>query len=57
MNIGIDIGGSHVGVGLVGSSGKIINKKEVEFERKTSNCIKCKKLQKRGCILCWKEVS
>ena len=34
-----------------------INKKEVEFERKTSNCIKCKKLQKRGCILCWKEVS
>ena len=29
MNIGIDIGGSHIGVGLVGSSGKIINKKEV----------------------------
>ena len=31
MNIGIDIGGSHIGVGLVGSSGKIINKKEVDI--------------------------
>ncbi len=34
MNIGIDIGGSHVGVGLVGSSGKIINKKEVDITEK-----------------------
>ena len=32
MNIGIDIGGSHIGVGLVGSSGKIINKKEKHRE-------------------------
>ena len=31
MNIGIDIGGSHIGVGLVGSSGKIINKKEQKY--------------------------
>lgn len=31
MNIGIDIGGSHIGVGLVGSSGKIINKKEIDI--------------------------
>lgn len=34
MNIGIDIGGSHIGVGLVGSSGKIINKKEVDITEK-----------------------
>lgn len=34
MNIGIDIGGSHIGVGLVGSSGKIINKKEVDITAK-----------------------
>ena len=34
MNIGIDIGGSHVGVGLVGSGGKIINKKEVDITEK-----------------------
>ena len=36
MNIGIDIGGSHVGVGLVGSGGKIINKKEVDITEKDS---------------------
>lgn len=34
MNIGIDIGGSHIGVGLVGSSGKVINKKEVDITEK-----------------------
>lgn len=34
MNIGIDIGGSHIGVGLVGASGKIINKKEVDITEK-----------------------
>ena len=34
MNIGIDIGGSHIGVGIVGSSGKIINKKEVDITEK-----------------------
>ena len=39
MNIGIDIGGSHIGVGLVGASGKIINKKEVDITEKDKNNI------------------
>ena len=32
MKIGIDIGGSHVGVGLVDRAGKIILKKEKDLE-------------------------
>ena len=34
-----------------------VDKKEVDFDRKTSKCINYKKILKRGCILCWKEVS
>lgn len=34
MNIGIDIGGSHIGVGLVGSSGKIINKRSRYYRKR-----------------------
>lgn len=32
MNIGIDLGGSHVGVGLVNKNGKIISKKEKDIK-------------------------
>jgi len=36
MNIGIDIGGSHIGIGLIGSNGEIIWKKEtdIKYEKK-----------------------
>ena len=50
MNIGIDIGGSHIGVGLVGSSGKIINKNTLR--RINMNCkeTEIKKGIKMHCI-------
>lgn len=32
MKIGIDIGGSHIGIGQVDINGKIINKKEIDLE-------------------------
>lgn len=33
MNIGIDLGGSHVGVGLVDENGKILIKKEKDLNQ------------------------
>ena len=34
MKIGIDIGGSHVAVGLIEDNGKIINKLEEDIKKK-----------------------
>ena len=31
MNIGIDLGGSHIGVGLVDLNGKIVAKKDIKI--------------------------
>lgn len=34
MNIGIDLGGSHIGIGLVNENGIIVNKREISITRK-----------------------
>lgn len=47
MYIGIDLGGSHIGIGLVSKDYKIINKKEVdisEFYEKENIVSKCKNM-------------
>ena len=36
MKIGIDIGGSHIGIGLVESNGNIIQKEEMFINDKTN---------------------
>lgn len=40
MNIGVDLGGSHIAVGLVESNGKVISKKEVKILKEDENNIK-----------------
>ncbi len=40
MKIGIDIGGSHIGIGLVNENGKIIKKYETDIKIKESNIAK-----------------
>lgn len=37
MKIGIDVGGSHIGLGLVDEKGKLILKKEKDYEKKQSD--------------------
>ena len=37
MKIGIDVGGSHIGLGLVNKEGKLILKKEKDYEKKESD--------------------
>lgn len=37
MKIGIDVGGSHIGLGLVNEKGKLILKKEKDYEKKQSD--------------------
>ena len=37
MKIGIDIGGSHIGIGLVDTNGELILKKEKDYETKEKN--------------------
>lgn len=34
MKIGIDLGGSHIGIGLVDEKGKIVEKKEIDLKQK-----------------------
>lgn len=40
MNVGIDIGGSHIGIGLVDSNGKILKKEEKNITYREKNNIK-----------------
>ena len=40
MKIGIDIGGSHIGIGQVDINGKIINKKEIDLEAENNEELK-----------------
>ena len=40
MKIGIDLGGSHIAVGLIESSGKVLSKKEVQILKEDENNIK-----------------
>ena len=37
MKIGIDVGGSHIGLGIVDKTGKLILKKEKEYQKTESN--------------------
>ena len=37
MKIGIDVGGSHIGIGIVNSKGKLILKKEKDYDKKENN--------------------
>lgn len=37
MKIGIDLGGSHVGIGVINEQGKIIEKKETDIKNENSN--------------------
>ena len=39
MKIGVDLGGSHIGVGLVDKDGKLITKKEIEIKKEDKKCI------------------
>ena len=41
MKIGIDVGGSHIGLGLVNKEGELILKKEKDYEKieKDMSCI------------------
>ena len=39
MKIGIDLGGSHIGIGVIGEQGKIIQKQEVDLLKEEGNNI------------------
>ena len=40
MKIGIDLGGSHIGIGVIGEQGKIIQKQEVDLLKEEGNSLK-----------------
>ena len=40
MKIGIDIGGSHIGVGVIEDTGKLIEKNEIRILKENKNNIK-----------------
>lgn len=37
MNIGVDIGGSHIGIGIVGANGRILKSKDTYIKRNSGN--------------------